>query len=265
MGACVLRNRKNVRRGVALGVAAAVLLPATLVFADHLSGGVATYTGCVNRRGEVYNLTQGTDTAEACRGDDIKVHLSGGDITAVVAGTGLTGGGTNGDVTLGVDTAVIQSRVTGECTGGSAIRTVNADGTVTCQSTGGAPTYVSRAALPGGLDLSTNPVVCQTTAHTPTSPTVARVDSWLSLEGSGPMSFTVGAVVSTNGGATWLPLDESAFGRDSTPAAGQWGHATNTASMNLVAGTTYQWGVRAGLDNGPDPTTSRCEVMVEIG
>lgn len=56
-----------------------------------------------------------------------------GDITAVTAGTGLTGGGTSGDVTLNVDTTSIQNRVTGTCTSGESIRVINSDGTVTCE------------------------------------------------------------------------------------------------------------------------------------
>lgn len=57
-----------------------------------------------------------------------------GDITSVVAGAGLTGGSTLGDATLAVDTGAIQSRVTGDCAVGSAIRAINSDGSVTCET-----------------------------------------------------------------------------------------------------------------------------------
>jgi hypothetical protein len=61
----------------------------------------------------------------------------GGDITGVTAGSGLTGGGTSGDVSLAVNTATIQARVGGTCAAGSSIRAIDAVGGVTCETDDG--------------------------------------------------------------------------------------------------------------------------------
>jgi hypothetical protein len=81
----------------------------------------------------------------------------GGTITGVTAGAGLTGGGTTGAVgvdvgagfgvsigadSIGVDPTLVQRRVA-SCASGSAVRTVNEDGTVLCEVAGGDITGVS--------------------------------------------------------------------------------------------------------------------------
>ena len=83
-----------------------------------------------------------TDGAVTC-----EAIVGGGDITAVTAGIGLTGGGDVGDVTLDIDTTQVQKRVTGTCSAGKAISSIDSNGSVTCISTVPSSGYVK---LPAG-------------------------------------------------------------------------------------------------------------------
>jgi hypothetical protein len=65
-------------------------------------------------------------------GEDGTVICSDTAITGVSPGTGLLGGGSEGDVSLSVDSSVVQTRVSGTCSSSQAVRTVGSDGTVTC-------------------------------------------------------------------------------------------------------------------------------------
>ena len=58
---------------------------------------------------------------------------TGGDITNITAGVGLDGGGEVGAVTLRVDPAYVQVRVTDSCPAGESIREIDSDGSVVCE------------------------------------------------------------------------------------------------------------------------------------
>jgi hypothetical protein len=109
-----------------------------------------------------------------------------GDITGVTAGTGLTGGGTSGGVTLSVDTSQTQKRVSGTCTTGNAVRVVNQDGTVTCQAvgTGTVTSVASGTGLTGGPITSTGTLSVATGGITGSLLASNSVDSSKIVDGS---------------------------------------------------------------------------------
>jgi len=82
-----------------------------------------------------------------------------GDITAVTAGTGLTGGAESGEAALSVDTSVIQQKLTNSlCPAGQYVASIAENGAVTCSTppaSTGDITAVNTAAgsgLTGGID-----------------------------------------------------------------------------------------------------------------
>ncbi|MDP2967187.1 MAG: hypothetical protein Q8N87_02125, partial [bacterium] len=181
-----------------------------------------------------------------------------GDITAVNAGTYLTGGGTTGSVTLDADTNKLQRRVSGTCSAGSSIRVINADGTVSCETDDvGGVAYPSKS-CPSGYTIQSFDV---SSSAAPTCVVVGNgditaVNAGSGLTGggtSGDVTLNVGAGTGISVAADTVGVKNNAF---SCGAANQ-GLKSINIDTGAVTCETDDVGINTPVETGWTTATCR--------
>ena len=126
------------------------------------------------------------------------------------------------------------------------------------------PSHLVVDFAPGAIDLDAGVVVCQTSDFAVAGfPRRAYVD--LSFSGNAPTDVGLAADVamSTNGGASWSPLNAS-VNRGVVPA-NQWGLLSDLGFADLAVGASVRFGVRmsrGGLAGAGNLADSRCALRV---
>src|SRR5512134_1809374 len=102
-----MRTRWMERRVLALAaMAVGVVAIAGTAVAGHQTSGVKSYTGClVSGDGVMIKIKEGNAPKSACTGGQVEAHFSGGDITKISVGAGLSlpNGGDNSEVRIVLD------------------------------------------------------------------------------------------------------------------------------------------------------------------
>jgi Chaperone of endosialidase len=151
-----------------------------------------------------------------------------GTITEVTTSGGLTGGGTSGSVDVGVDPTKIQSRVTGGCANGEAVRSVGQDGSVGC----GAAVYTDdgeNTAAGFGALVSVDEVCCNSAF--------------------GAYALEDDTEGGNNAALGWGALRGNTTGTGNTGIGETAGHTITTGSKNTAIGRGAGSGLTTGDNN----------------
>ena len=189
------------------------------------------------------------------------VICQNGDITGVIAGFGMTGGGFVGDVGLGIDSNVIQRRVATACPTGQSIRAIESTGAVSCEPDGGI-VEVRGFGTSGVFSLGPNPVfLCRTTPYTAQAGDRALVSVTASCGILPGQAFTTQVGLSTGtDSASGIAVPET-----NTGTVNGYLNSSQFGSFNLIAGSTYTFTTAVRNFSGATANaTCYCNTMAQI-
>ena len=126
---------------------------------------------------------------------------------------------------------------------------------------------VTAESVPGALNPTTAPVVCQTASFTPLQNWTARPTGAVSLlaDASGALGWGSDFVYSTNAGLSWNMVSNGAT--PSGAPASTWGYSSTNPvdTVSLSAGTAYIFGIRVSRVSGTgNATSSQCALRVAL-
>lgn len=145
-------------------------------------------------------------------------------------------------------------------------RVVDADAVDGLQADDLAPSVLTAVDDDLSLDLSTNPVVCQTGDFVPTHDMTALLFTEMSVEapGAGSIQWGTKAAYSTDGGSSWINATPDWWLRV-TSHTGEYNGVTSNGAVELAAGTTYRFGQRATRFSGQSTTDEYiCKTLAQI-
>ena len=152
------------RAASAEALAASAIVPGSQIAAASVTASRLASNGCAGGQVLQYNGSVWVCATPAAS--------SGGTVTSITAGTGLTGGPITSSGTIAADTTFLQRRVASSCPAGSSIRAIAGDGTVTCQidavGSGTVTSIATGAGLSGGPITSSGTVNLASTQLLPT-------------------------------------------------------------------------------------------------